>query len=99
MKSMKRTEAVSIGDVIMDVVKRNNLEDRLLEQRIIDSWHLVVGPTINKYTVNRFISNHILYVYITSAPVKSELMLHKSSLLSNLNEVAGKEVITDIVIR
>ncbi|MCH5215870.1 MAG: DUF721 domain-containing protein [Muribaculaceae bacterium] len=99
MKSMKRTEAVSIGEVIMNVVKQNNLEERLLEQRIIDSWHLVVGPTINKYTVNRYISNHTLYVYLTSAAVKSELMLHKSSLLKRLNEITGKETITDVVIR
>ncbi|MDE6716361.1 MAG: DUF721 domain-containing protein [Muribaculaceae bacterium] len=99
MKSMKRTEAVSIGEVIMEVVKKNNLEDKMLEQRIIDSWHIVVGPNINKYTVNRYIANHIMYVYITSAPVKSELMLHKTSLLQNLNELAGKPILTDLVIR
>lgn len=99
MKSMKRTEAVSIGDIIKEVVKSNNLEDKMLEQRIIDSWHIVVGPTINQYTVNRYIANHIMYVYITSAPVKSELMLHKTSLLQNLNDLAGKEILTDIVIR
>lgn len=96
---MERCEAQSIGDIIKQVIKEQNLEDRMLEQRIIDMWPKVVGSAINKYTVNRYIDNHVLYVYITSAPLKNELVLYKSRLLEMLNSVAGRAVITDVVIR
>ena len=47
----------------------------------------------------RFVSHRKLYVQITSAPLRNELMLNRSSLVRRLNEITGADVIDDIIFR
>ncbi|MEF9923591.1 MAG: DUF721 domain-containing protein [Muribaculaceae bacterium] len=96
---MKRTSAETVGDIINRVLKAENLDGKLDEHRLVSLWPEVVGPVINKYTSQRYINNHMLYVHLTSAPLRNELLLHRSHLVKALNEAIGHDVITDIVFR
>ena len=54
---------------------------------------------MNRYTVNRHVRNGVLYVAISSAPLRNELMLNRSLLVRRINDFIGREVIHDIVFR
>ena len=49
--------------------------------------------------VNIYVRDHILYVSLTSAVLRSELTLCRERLVKSLNEYAGATVIHDIIIR
>ena len=96
---MKRTEAVTVGDIITRLLKAENLEQKFDEQRVAAMWKDVVGQGINRYTVNRSVRNGVRYVTISSAPLRNELMMNRSRLVSRINDFMGHEVIHDIVFR
>jgi predicted nucleic acid-binding Zn ribbon protein len=82
-----------------DYIREMNLEGKLLEVNLINSWEEVVGKAISSRTGKVYIKDHILYVHLNSSVARNELMMLKEALKEKLNERAGKEVIIDIVLR
>jgi predicted nucleic acid-binding Zn ribbon protein len=68
------------------------------ELKVIQSWSKVVGPFIASHTIDLSIRNKILFARIDSDALRNELGYSKSLLLKNLNEMVGKEVISEIVL-
>jgi predicted nucleic acid-binding Zn ribbon protein len=96
---MKRNDAKPIGELLKVYLRQQSLESPLNEQRIISSWKEVLGETIDSYTSSLYIKNQVLYVHLTSAPLRQELMMARALLVRNLNSHVGATVITDIVFR
>lgn len=46
-----------------------------------------------------YIRNQILYVHLTSAALRQELMMGRDLLVRNLNRHVGAQVITNIIFR
>lgn len=88
-----------MGEIARQLFKDMNLEDQMLQQQILDIWPKVVGLVIAKRTVERYISGDKLVVNIVSAPIRNELMMHRSRLLESLNKAVGKNVISDVIIK
>lgn len=96
---MRRSKAESIGLLIQKFLRQESLEGPLNEKRLIDSWSTVLGPTIASYTKGLYIKNQTLYVHLSSAALRQELMMGRELLVRNLNKEVGAEVITNIVFR
>lgn len=96
---MRRNDAEQIGDMIRKFFRQNGLESPLNEYRLVDAWKDVVGTTFLKYTSNLYIKNQILYVHLTSATVRQELMMGRDILVRRLNEKVGAQVIVNIIFR
>lgn len=95
---MKRNDAEPIGKLIQRFLRQESLETPLNEQRLLDAWPKVLGPAAT-YTSNLYIHNQILYVHLTSAALRQELMMGRELLVRNLNKVVGATVITNIIFR
>lgn len=97
---MKRTNTQSISELISEFLANNpKLRQKLLENRIVQAWSQVLGPSIMDYTQDIYVKNRILYVSLQSSVWRNELFMRRKKLVENLNERAGAEVITDIVFR
>lgn len=96
---MKRNNAEPIGKLIQQFLRQESLESPLNEQRLLDAWPQVLGATIASYTRELFIRNQILYVHLTSAALRQELMMGRELLVRNLNQKVGATVITNIIFR
>ena len=84
---MKRNDAEQIGKLIRTFLRQESLESPLNEQRLINSW------------AELYIRNQILYVHLTSAALRQELMMGRDLLVRNLNRHVGAQVITNIIFR
>ncbi len=80
-------------------MREEGLETPLNEKRLIDAWKEVLGPAIASYTTDLFIKNQILYVHLTSAVLREELMMGRELLVKNLNRYVGATVIVNIIFR
>lgn len=96
---MRKKNASSIGDLIQHFLREERLESPLNEQRLIDAWSVILGPTMASYTDGLFIKNQTLYVHLTSAALRQELMMGRELLVKNLNRHVGAQVITNIIFR
>ncbi len=96
---MRKKNTEKISDVIQQIFQQNNLQQKLDEVDIMQSWEKVLGSTIKNYTSELIIKNGVLYVKLSSSVLRNELMMTRSKLIASLNEKVGKEVIKDIVFR
>ena len=95
---MKRTDPKLIADVIGDFMQQEDIETSMLEHRALQHWG-DVGPGANRLTTERYVDNGIITVKIASASLKNDLMLTRSSIIAQLNQLAGKPVIREIIFR
>lgn len=96
---MKRTSAQSVGDIINQVLCQERLDVRLDEQRALAMWPTLVGQGVNRYTTDRSVKDGVLTFTISSAPLRNQLMLTRSTLIARINESLGHEVIKEIIFR
>ncbi len=95
---MKRNNASQIGKLIQEFLRQESLESPLNEQRLLDAWPHILGPAAS-YTSNLYIRNQTLYVHLTSAALRQELMMNREHLVRALNNKVGATVITNIIFR
>jgi predicted nucleic acid-binding Zn ribbon protein len=96
---MRRSKTISLAEAMKDYIKEMNLEGKLNEVHLINSWEETVGKAIASRTTKIYIKNRVLYVHLNSSVVRNELLMLRETLKDKLNEKAGSEVITDIVLR
>lgn len=88
----------TVGELVREFYELHKGPDYVDELKVINSWKKVVGPFIASHTIDLAIRNHMLYVRVDSDALRSELSYSKSLLLKNLNDMVGKEVISEIVL-
>ncbi len=96
---MKRTEAMTVGDIIKQLLKEDHIDRQFDEQQVVYLWPEIVGQGINRYTTSRWVKNGVLHLHISSSVLRNELLMSRSILIKRLNEAVGSEVIHDIEIR
>lgn len=96
---MKKTNAENLGGVILQYLRETGLETPLNEHRLIQAWSPVLGLSVSRYTKELRIYNQVLFVTVSSAAMRNELMMRRTELVSRLNSQVGAQVITQIVLR
>ena len=87
-----------LGELIKEFYEQHRGSEYLDEVKLINSWPKVVGPFIASHTIDLSIKNHVLFVRVDSDALRNELGYSKSLLIRNLNELAGKEILREIVL-
>ena len=88
---------MKVSEIVEKLLEHQGLEDRMLMHRAMQAWGQVVGPLINRHTLQRRVDGAgTLLVHIDSGPMRQELSMHKAPLLKALNAAAGKDVLLDI---
>lgn len=96
---MKRRNTESVTDVLHQYLRLNGLEGPLNEYRLLQAWEEVMGEGVARYTTQKYLSNQTLYVHLTSAALKADLMMRRGEIIKQLNENVGSIVIYDLIIR
>ena len=96
---MKKTDSEQVGGVILQYLREMGLETPLNEHRLIHAWDKVLGQSVSRYTKEIRIYNQVLFVTISSAALRNELMMRRTELVARLNAEAGAQVITQIVLK
>ncbi len=94
---MFKRDVHALSDVLSKLLRQEGLEMPLQQRRLLAAWDSVVGPTIARYTQQKFIRNQTLFVQLSSPALRAELSMVKQRLLLKLNQQAGAtQVVTDI---
>jgi len=96
---MRRSNTQSLSEVLREFINKNRIERKLKEVDAVQSWENLLGKTIARYTRNISIRNKILYVEISSAVVKNELIMMREEIRLKINEQAGEELVSRIVFK
>ncbi|MAU88649.1 MAG: hypothetical protein CMC40_01915 [Flavobacteriaceae bacterium] len=92
----KKKNPVSVKNVIDKILLNKKLNNGLLEIRIKDAWKNVMGKNINTFTTNITLNKQIIFVKLSSAPLKNELVYRADTIIKLLNDELGQERIKEI---
>ena len=93
-------EGKNIKDVLGDLFTNNKSLSRSYNQFSVEQiWRSSMGELISQYTTSVRFNKGVITVYISSASLKQELLMHKAQLLDKLNQLLPYNKATDIIIR
>ena len=93
---MFRRSVQSVKDLILQALREQGLETPLQQKRLVESWPMVAGPAIARYTLNTYIYNQTLFVRLSNPALRADLSMRRQELTQKLNAAVGEQVITDI---
>ena len=88
-----------IKDILKDIVSQKSLKKGMENVRICNAWGEVMGDNIIQYTGDISFSYNILYVGLSSAPLKMELTYKLETIVKRLNSHLECAVIKKIILR
>lgn len=89
----------SISSILEGLARRLGLESKLLESRLRRDWVSIVGEPIASNTWPDQIRYKKLYLLVHNSVWLHQLTFLKPTLIQKLNQVAGADVVTDIVLK
>lgn len=99
MKNKRFQEENSISDILKSFIEVNKLQNGLDKVNVHDAWKNVMGAGVNNYTTDVMLKKTTLYVALSSAVLREELMYGKEKIIKILNEELQKDLITDLVLK
>jgi predicted nucleic acid-binding Zn ribbon protein len=96
---MERANIRKIRDVLQQFLRENRLDVKLKERQLIESWEELMGKTISRSTKKIYIKDGKLFVVISSSVIRNELHMLKQEIVKKLNEKAGEDIISELVLK
>ena len=91
---MQRKDAQKLSELLPQILADQQLDRRLDETQAAVLWKEIFGEAVARY-----VRAGVLYVSLSSAVLRNELLSCKKSLLHRLNEEMGRLVVKDIILR
>jgi predicted nucleic acid-binding Zn ribbon protein len=88
-----------LKEVIDKLLRAYGYQDQLDEIDLINAYEDITGKMFANHTKQIYYKNKILYVYLDSAALKQELSYMKTTVILKLNQVIGRKIVEDIVIK
>ena len=95
--NQERGNTIGIKQAFNDMLNDYKIDSKYRATIIRNLWMSIMGKTIASRTGKITLHNKKLKVKIDSAPLKNELNMSKSKVLSILEKELGKGVIEDVV--
>ncbi|MBR6311207.1 MAG: DUF721 domain-containing protein [Paludibacteraceae bacterium] len=96
---MRRKETLSLGQVLKELLKENNLDAKINETKLLNAVEEVFGAHLSSYITGKNIYNKTLFIHVKSSIVRNEMMMVRQNMINLLNEKVGETVITNIVVK
>ena len=89
---------IDIKNLINGFLKKNRLENGLLDLEVKKVWFEIMDNGIANYTRDVNLKNKTLYVKLNSPALREELSYGKEKLINIINQKFKKEIINKIVL-
>ncbi|MDE7070239.1 MAG: DUF721 domain-containing protein [Alistipes sp.] len=96
---MKRSQTLSVGQLLDEFFHRPYVAARVAEGRLPDTWREIVGPQAAAETTELRLTNRILHVRIRSGILRSELFYQREALCAEINRRSGIRIVNAVIIR
>lgn len=93
----RRADIISVGEGLEALVRAYRLRGKLNEVTVVGCWERVMGKAVAQKTQEVYVAQGKLFVRLTSAPLKHELVMAKTRVAELLNSEAGEQVISEVV--
>ncbi|MBK7945495.1 MAG: DUF721 domain-containing protein [Flavobacteriales bacterium] len=96
---MKRTNEQWLAEAIARLIDGAGMRDRLQSLDIKAWWPELAGPMIARHTTAITLRAGRLTIAVDSAPLRQELTFMRAEIAARINERAGKDVVSEVLVR
>ncbi|MGI4833702.1 MAG: DUF721 domain-containing protein [Janthinobacterium lividum] len=93
----RQADTIPLKEGLEALIRAYRLGGKLSEVSLVASWERVMGKAVALKTKEVYVSKGKLFVRLTSAPLKHELVMAKTRVLDLLNAEAGTQVVSEVV--
>jgi predicted nucleic acid-binding Zn ribbon protein len=91
--------AETIGAIIKEWLRANNLEAKMQESSVPGYWVEIVGEAVARQAEVERIDRGRMYIKVHSAVWRNELLMRREEIRQKVNERFGAEIVKEIVLR
>jgi predicted nucleic acid-binding Zn ribbon protein len=92
----KKDSTQSFASAFQQFLKVQKLDKVFLEKKVAQSWEKMMGKTIASRTTNVYVKNKVLFLQLSSAPLKQEILNSKQKVLDIIAKEVGEGVVEDL---
>ncbi|MBN1598779.1 MAG: DUF721 domain-containing protein [Bacteroidales bacterium] len=96
---MRRKVTQTLSEILKEYIDSMSIGRKLKESRIDAYWEKILGKNAVSLTRKLYIKKGVLYVYLNSPVLRNEILMMREIIIARLNEEAGEELVTKIVLR
>lgn len=93
----RKGDASSLKEAFNDLLDTYKIKRKFNEKQVVAYWSKLMGAPIANRTSKIFVKDKILFVELTSAPLKQELNMSKSKVLQLIEKEFGPDVIAEVI--
>lgn len=94
---MKKHNDQPINEVLKGLLKQGPLKSGYYDAQVKKIWREKLGKLILNHTTSIFFAKGVIYLKISSAPLRQELFMGKQSLKKRFNEELGENLVNEII--
>ena len=94
--SERKSDTSSVREAIDAMLDSYKLRGKFEENKLINSWEMMMGKPISRRTEKMFIKEKVLFVKLNSAPLRHELTISKIKVLEIIHRNFDKNLVTDV---
>ena len=88
-----------MNEVFKKLIRSYGMTSRFNEFEVVQAFSKIMGPVIMKEVSNAYVYQHKLFLEISSAPLKQELSMEKTKLVSMINKELGQDYLKGVNIK
>ena len=96
-KLVRSAETMPLKEALDLLLEQYQLKNRFKTANLVSRWEEFAGKIVARHTRRIFVSNQKLYLEITSAPLKNEILLAKNEILKRIATEMGEKIVDEIV--
>jgi len=89
---------MQLGQIIEKMLNDTGLRPKLEQRSVEAMWPEIAGRHIASYTRRVRLDGKLLHIYIESAALKEELGYLRDTLVAQINRIAGRKAVDNIII-
>ncbi len=89
----------ALGSVLDTLLRQLGIEAKVEQYGVFELWNELVGEQIARISNVEKIENGVLFVRVTAAPWRTELVFRKDEILEKIHTAMHSEAIKDIRFR
>jgi predicted nucleic acid-binding Zn ribbon protein len=90
-------DIIALKEGLEALVRTYRLQGKLNEVTVVSSWERVMGKAVALKTQEVYVNKGRLFVRLSSAPLKHELLMAKTRVAELINAEVGAKVVHEVI--
>lgn len=95
---MNENNLKSMSELMQAFTQQKNIKKPLQQAKVVNLWQPLMGDLINRYTEKIYVKNKVLFIQVSQAALKNELLYLQDQIIEKINKEIGEEAINKVVL-